>query len=198
MGNPRVNINLQGGMYFGSDSIVTPNPNFVNFGVTSINASDELGSVSATTTRFGRPTSSLDWPRQGIDIGEVTVERVSEAKSYSDYIFKNEFETMKDFEREIFLWLNQVGEILPWLDQLYPFHHRKTNSPFQHHKMEKSNSTYHHRKIEKGNSPFHHKNGKSNSPFHHRKTEKSISPFQILSQWHDKHNCQRKMEKGTY
>ena len=45
-------------MHFGSDSVVTPNPNFVNFRVASVNATDELGLVSATTTRFRRPTSS--------------------------------------------------------------------------------------------------------------------------------------------
>ena len=60
-GDPSVDVNLRGGMQFGSDSVVTPNPNFVNFRIASVNATDRLGSVSATTTIFGRPTSSSDW-----------------------------------------------------------------------------------------------------------------------------------------
>ena len=43
MGDPRVNVNLCIGMHFGSDSIVTQNPNFVNCGVASVNATDKLG-----------------------------------------------------------------------------------------------------------------------------------------------------------
>ena len=87
-------------MQFGSDSVVTPNPNFVNFRIASVNATDRLGLVSATTTILGRPTLSSDWLQHGHDIEEVTAEKVSEAKAYSDYILENEFETMRVFERE--------------------------------------------------------------------------------------------------
>ena len=85
-GGPRVNVNLHGEMHFGSDSVVTPNPNFMNFGVASVNTTDELESVSATTTRVRRPASSLEWSQQGHDIEEVTANRVKEEKLYRHYI----------------------------------------------------------------------------------------------------------------
>ena len=52
MGDPRVDVNSRGGMHFGSDSVVTTNTNLVNFRVAFVNATDKLGSVSATTTRI--------------------------------------------------------------------------------------------------------------------------------------------------
>ena len=60
-GDPRVDVNSRGGMHFGSDSVVTRNPNFGSFGVASVNTTDELGLFSASTTRVRRLTSSSDW-----------------------------------------------------------------------------------------------------------------------------------------
>ena len=88
MGDPRVNVNLCIGMHFGSDFVIIPNPNSVNFGVASVNAKDKLESVSATTTRVGSSTIISKWRRQGHNIEEVTLERVSKGKLYSDYILK--------------------------------------------------------------------------------------------------------------
>ena len=45
-------------------------------------------------------TNGSDWIVSRYGIEEVTVERVSKAKAFSDYIIENEFETMKVFERE--------------------------------------------------------------------------------------------------
>ena len=52
-----VDVNLRGGTNFGSYSFITPNPNFVNFGIASVNATENLGSVSVATTRVERPIS---------------------------------------------------------------------------------------------------------------------------------------------
>ena len=78
-------------MNFGIYYVVTPNPNFVNFGVTSINATYRLGSVSAATTRVVIPTNISYWILHGHDIEEATADRVSKTKENSDYIFKNWF-----------------------------------------------------------------------------------------------------------
>ena len=73
-------------MNFGSDTVVTPNPKFVKFGLASVNTTDKLGSISVPTTRVGSPTNSSDWRWKGHDIEEATADRVSE---------KNQTETIK-------------------------------------------------------------------------------------------------------
>ena len=85
-------------MKLGSDSVVTPNPNFVNFKVASVNATDELGSVSVIITIFGRPISRSDWCRQGHDIEETTADRVIEIKAKSEYILKMSLKLWKKFK----------------------------------------------------------------------------------------------------
>ena len=98
-----VDVNSLSGMNFKSDTVVTPNPNFVNFRIASVNTTDKLGSVSVPTTRVGKPTKISNWRRQAHYIEESMADRVSEKNANSDNIFKNELETMKeiqDFERE--------------------------------------------------------------------------------------------------
>ena len=56
-----VDVNSCGGMNFGSDSFVTPNLKFINFGVVSVNATDKLESVSTTAAIVGRPISRSKW-----------------------------------------------------------------------------------------------------------------------------------------
>ena len=79
---------MHSGMNFRSDSVVIPDPNFLNFGVAPVNATEKLGYVSVTTTRVIKPRISSDWRQQGNDIEEATVDRVIEIKSNSDYILK--------------------------------------------------------------------------------------------------------------
>ena len=90
-------------MHFRSDSVVPPYPYFVNFRVASVNTMEKLGSVSATPTRVRRPICSSYWRQQGHDIGEVTVERVSNSKAYSDYIKKMSLKLLNVLSRKIFL-----------------------------------------------------------------------------------------------
>ena len=60
-GDPRVDVNSRGGMNFRSNTVVTPNPNFVNFRLVSVNTTGKVGYVSVPTTRVGRPTNISDW-----------------------------------------------------------------------------------------------------------------------------------------
>ena len=87
-------------MDLGSDSVVTKTPNFMYLKFLPANTTYKLKSVIVSTTRVERLTNGSNWLASRHDIEEVRVERVSEAKVYSDYISKNEFETMKVFERE--------------------------------------------------------------------------------------------------
>ena len=87
-------------MDFGINSVVAESPNFMDFRLFPTNTTDKLKSVIYPPTRVEKLTNGSDWLASRHDIEEVTVERVSEEKLYSDYIFKNEFETVKVFERE--------------------------------------------------------------------------------------------------
>ena len=58
--DPRVDINLRGGMNFGSDSAITQNSNFVNFSIVSVNKTGKLGFASVATTRIGGPINFSD------------------------------------------------------------------------------------------------------------------------------------------
>ena len=87
----------------GSNSVLFEVPNFMDFGMSPVNTPDKLKSVIVPTTTFGRLVDGSYWLPPRHDIEEVTTERVSEKKAYSDYILKNEFETLEgiqDFERE--------------------------------------------------------------------------------------------------
>ena len=86
--DPRVDVNSRCGMNFGSDFVVTPNQNFVDFGIASVNTTDKLGSVSVPTTRVGIPKNSSDWLQQRHDFEEATADRVSETKENINYIKK--------------------------------------------------------------------------------------------------------------
>ena len=73
---------------FGSNSVVSESQKFMDFGLLSSNTPDKLKSVIVPATRVGRLTNGSDWLQYRNDIEEVTVERVSDAKSYIDYILK--------------------------------------------------------------------------------------------------------------
>ena len=65
-------------MNFGSDIILSENPNFMNFGRLCVNTTDELGSVLVSTSKVRRPTNGSNWIPPGHDISEATADRVSE------------------------------------------------------------------------------------------------------------------------
>ena len=90
-------------MNFGSDTVLSKNPNFINFRLSPVNTTDKLGSVIAPTTRVGGPTNGSDWLHPGHDIEGATSERVRKTKAKNHYNFKSNFETMReihDFEWE--------------------------------------------------------------------------------------------------
>ena len=158
-GDPRVYVNSHGGMNFGSDSVVTSNPNFVNFGVASINATDKLGYVIVATTRVRRPTSRSYWRQQVHYIFLMSLKLWTKLNILSGKIFLSVNQLLTP---PLFIW--------------------KIILPFHHIKMEKSNSLFHHRKMEKSISPFHYqKMQKGISPFYHRKLKKRISSFHQLT-----------------
>ena len=83
-------------MDFGSDTVLSESPNFMDFGLSSVNTTDELGSVSAPTTRIVRTEYAFNWLPPYHDISEATADRVSGTKAKNHYNFKSEFETMRD------------------------------------------------------------------------------------------------------
>ena len=76
-------------MNFGSDTVFSKSPNFMNFGMSSVNTTDSHGSVFAPTTRVGRPTYGFNWLPPGHDIIQDAADRVSEKKAKNHYSFKS-------------------------------------------------------------------------------------------------------------
>ena len=89
-------------MNFRSDTVLSENPNFMNFGLSPVNTTDKLGSVIAPTIRVGITTNFSDWLQPWHDIEETKADGVIETKSRNHYNFKSDYETMReiqDFER---------------------------------------------------------------------------------------------------
>ena len=80
-------------MDFPSNSIVTKIPNFLDLRLSPANIADKLKSIMGLATRFEGLTYRSDSLVSRHSIEEVNVRRVSEKKSYSDYIKHSEFET---------------------------------------------------------------------------------------------------------
>ena len=76
-------------MNFGRNAVFTPNLNFVNLGIASVNTKDKIGSVSVATTRVGRPNSRSEGIRPEHDIEDATADRVIKTRANSDYILKS-------------------------------------------------------------------------------------------------------------
>ena len=87
---------------FGSNSVLSKIPNFMDFGLSPANTPDKINSIIFPTTRVVRLKNGSGWLAPRHDIEEVMAERVIKAKEYSNYIL-NEFETMKFLSRKIFL-----------------------------------------------------------------------------------------------
>ena len=76
-------------------TVLTKIPNFMNLGISSVHASDELGSFSIRTTRIGRAIHGSKWLPPRHLIGKVTVYRMSRTSSEQNYISKTDFETRR-------------------------------------------------------------------------------------------------------
>ena len=83
-------------MNFGSDTVLSECPNFMDFGMSSVNTTDELGYVFVPTTRNGRPVDVSNWLPPGHDIIKSTADRVRGTKAKNHYNFKSESETRRD------------------------------------------------------------------------------------------------------
>ena len=69
-------------------------------GLLTAHTADKLKYVISPATRAGGLTDNTDELTPMHGIAEVTADRVSEVKVYSDYIKNSEFETIKVFEFE--------------------------------------------------------------------------------------------------
>ena len=93
-------------MNFASNPDLGESPKFVDLRLSTAHTADKLKSVIGSATRVGGLTNNTDGLTSRHRIAEVTADRVSEAKAYSDYIKKSEFETMKVLNSKIILGLN--------------------------------------------------------------------------------------------
>ena len=73
-------------MDFASSSVISESPNIMELGLLLVNPTDKLGSILGPNTIVEGIADGSDWivSRHGFE--EVTVERVSEVKVFSDYI----------------------------------------------------------------------------------------------------------------
>ena len=72
----------------------------MDLGLSPAHTADKLKSIFVPATRAGGLMENSNGLTSSHGIAKVTVDRVSEAKAYSDYIKNSEFETMNVFERE--------------------------------------------------------------------------------------------------
>ena len=93
-------INPRERMNFASNSVLGETPKFVDLGLSPAHKTDKLKSVIGPATRVECWSDHSEWLASRHRIVKVTTDRVSEAKSYSEYIKNSEFETMNVFERE--------------------------------------------------------------------------------------------------
>ena len=92
--NPRERMN------FASNSVFGKTPKFVDLGLLPAHTGHKLKSIFAPATISGGLMDNSDRLTYSHGIAEVTADRVSEAKVYSDYTKSSEFETTNIFERE--------------------------------------------------------------------------------------------------
>ena len=93
-------VNLCKRVNFASNSVFGETPKFVDLGLSPSNTADKLKTIFVHATRAGGLTDNSDGLTSSHAIANVTADRVSEAKAYSDYIKNSEFETMNVFEFE--------------------------------------------------------------------------------------------------
>ena len=89
--NESSNVYTRGQMNFVSDTVLSKISNFMNFGLLSVNTTDELGSISDPTTIIGRRTHGSNWLPLSHCISEATQDIVSGKKAKNHYNFKSEF-----------------------------------------------------------------------------------------------------------
>ena len=79
-----------------SHTVLSKSPNFLDFGLSSVNTMDELGSIFAPTIRIRLITHGSNWLLHSHFIIEPTLDIVSRTKAKNHYNFKHKFETRRD------------------------------------------------------------------------------------------------------
>ena len=94
--NESADVYARSHMNFGSDTVLSESPNFMNFGLSSVNTMDEIGSVFVPTTRDRIPTNGSNWLLPGHDISEATADIMRKTKTKNHYNFNSDFETRRE------------------------------------------------------------------------------------------------------
>ena len=81
---------------FTCEAVLTKSPNFMDLGISSVHASDELRSFSIPATRIGRAIDGSNWLLSGYLIGEVTADIMSRTRSEQNYSSRTDFETRRE------------------------------------------------------------------------------------------------------
>ena len=85
--NKIANVYASSRMNFGSDTVLSESPNFVDFELSSVNTTDDLRSVFFPNTIIGMPIDVFNWLPSGHEMSEVTADRVSgtNAKNHCNF-----------------------------------------------------------------------------------------------------------------
>ena len=92
----RTNVYTRIQMNFARDTVLSKSPNFMDLGLSSINTTDELGSVFASTTRIGSAMHGPGWLLHSHCIIEAIANRASGTKAKNHYNVKSEYENRRD------------------------------------------------------------------------------------------------------
>ena len=79
-----------------SDTVLSKSPSLMDFGMSSVNTMDELGSVFPVNTIIGLATIESNWIPHRHGISEATTDIVCRMKANNHYNFKSEFENRRD------------------------------------------------------------------------------------------------------
>ena len=82
-------------MNLARDTVLSVSPNFMAFGLSSVNTTDKLGSVFASTSIIGWAMHGSGWLPCSHFMSESTAARVSGMKANNHNNFKSEFETRR-------------------------------------------------------------------------------------------------------
>ena len=68
----------------------------MDFGLSSVDTTDEIGSVFTPTIKIGSATHGSNWLTRSHRISEATADKVSRTKSSHNYNFESVFETSRE------------------------------------------------------------------------------------------------------
>ena len=89
-------VHARGRINFGSETVLSVIPNFMDLGLSSVDTTDELGSIFASTTIIGLAKHGSNWLPRSHCISEATADRARGTKAKNYYNLKSEFETRRD------------------------------------------------------------------------------------------------------